>query len=195
MKVVLLERVENLGTIGDVVGVKDGFARNFLLPRHKALRATAANLKVFEAQKEQIVARNAANKAAAEKSASELDGTTYVIIRQAGDSGQLYGSVNARDVADAVAEAGGKVERNQIVLNTPIKTLGLHVITVRLHAEVSLTLTVNVARSADEAERQAAGENVIASQFEEDRAAADEAAADMLEGGAGQAIADAPYEA
>ena len=195
MKVVLLERVENLGTIGDVVGVKDGFARNFLLPRHKALRATAANLKVFEAQKEQIVARNAANKAAAEKSASELDGTTYVIIRQAGDSGQLYGSVNARDVADAVAEAGGKVERNQIVLNTPIKTLGLHVITVRLHAEVSLTLTVNVARSADEAERQAAGENVIASQFEEDRVAAEEAAADMLEGGAGQAIADAPYEA
>jgi large subunit ribosomal protein L9 len=195
MKVVLLERVENLGTIGDVVGVKDGFARNFLLPRHKALRATAANLKVFEAQKEQIVARNNATKAAAEKSASELDGTTYVIIRQAGDSGQLYGSVNARDVADAVAEAGGKVERNQIVLNTPIKTLGLHVITVRLHAEVSLTLTVNVARSADEAERQAAGENVIASQFEEDRAAADEAAADMLEGGAGQAIADAPYEA
>jgi large subunit ribosomal protein L9 len=195
MKVVLLERVENLGTIGDVVGVKDGFARNFLLPRHKALRATAANLKVFEAQKEQIVARNNATKDAAEKSASELDGTTYVIIRQAGDSGQLYGSVNARDVADAVAEAGGKVERNQIVLNTPIKTLGLHVITVRLHAEVSLTLTVNVARSADEAERQAAGENVIASQFEEDRAAADEAAADMLEGGAGQAIADAPYEA
>jgi large subunit ribosomal protein L9 len=195
MKVVLLERVENLGTIGDVVGVKDGFARNFLLPRHKALRATAANLKVFEAQKEQIVARNNATKAAAEKSASELDGTTYVIIRQAGDSGQLYGSVNARDVADAVAEAGGKVERNQIVLNTPIKTLGLHAITVRLHAEVSLTLTVNVARSADEAERQAAGENVIASQFEEDRAAADEAAADMLEGGAGQAIADAPYEA
>lgn len=195
MKVVLLERVENLGTIGDVVGVKDGFARNFLLPRHKALRATAANLKVFEAQKEQIVARNAANKSAAEKSASELDGTTYVIIRQAGDSGQLYGSVNARDIADAVAEAGGKVERNQIVLNTPIKTLGLHVITVRLHAEVSLTLTVNVARSADEAERQAAGENVIASQFEEDRLADEAAAADLLEGGAGAALADAPYEA
>jgi len=195
MKVVLLERVENLGTIGDVVGVKDGFARNFLLPRHKALRATAANLKVFEAQKEQIVARNAANKSAAEKSASELDGTTYVIIRQAGDSGQLYGSVNARDVAEAVAEAGGKVERNQIVLNTPIKTLGLHVITVRLHAEVSLTLTVNVARSADEAERQAAGENVIASQFEEDRLADEAAAADLLEGGAGAALADAPYEA
>jgi large subunit ribosomal protein L9 len=195
MKVVLLERVENLGTIGDVVGVKDGFARNFLLPRHKALRATAANLKVFEAQKEQIVARNASNKSAAEKSASELDGSTYVIIRQAGDSGQLYGSVNARDVAEAVAEAGGKVERNQIVLNTPIKTLGLHVITVRLHAEVSLTITVNVARSADEAERQASGENIIASQFEEDRVAAEEAAADMIEGGAGEAMQNAPYEA
>ncbi|ESQ84401.1 50S ribosomal protein L9 [Asticcacaulis sp. AC466] len=194
MKVVLLERVENLGTIGDVVGVKDGFARNYLLPRHKALRATAANLKVFEAQKEQIVARNAAAKAGAEKAASELDGTTYVIIRQAGDGGQLYGSVNARDVADAIAEAGGKVERNQVVLNTPIKTLGLHEIKVRLHAEVSLTITVNVARSADEAERQAAGENVIAAQFEEDRLADEAAAADMLEGGAGAAMADAPYE-
>lgn len=195
MKIVLLERVENLGHIGDIAVVKDGFARNYLLPRHKALRATAANLKVFEAQKEQIVARNAANKAAAEAAAAALDGTTYVVIRQAGDSGQLYGSVNARDVADAVAEAGGKVERNQIVLNTPIKTLGVHAIKVRLHAEVSLTISVNVARSADEAVRQAAGENVIASQFEEDRLAADEAAADMLEGGAGEAMQNAPYEA
>ncbi len=195
MKVVLLERVENLGQIGDIATVKDGFARNYLLPRHKALRATAANLKIFEAQKEQIVARNAANKAAAEKAAGELDGTTYVVIRQAGDSGQLYGSVNARDVAEAVAEAGGKVERNQIVLDTPIKTLGLHSLKVRLHAEVSITITVNVARSADEAERQAAGENVIASQFEEDRLADEQAAADLLEGGAGQAMADAPYEA
>jgi large subunit ribosomal protein L9 len=195
MKVVLLERVENLGSIGDVVGVKDGFARNFLLPRHKALRATSANLKVFEAQKDQIVARNAANKAAAEQAGSELDGTTYVIIRQAGDAGQLYGSVNARDVADVVAEAGAKIERNQIVLNTPIKTLGLHAITVRLHAEVSLTITVNVARSQDEADRQASGENIIAAQFEEDRVAAEEAAADMLEGGAGEAMQNAPYEA
>ncbi|HWU49119.1 MAG TPA: 50S ribosomal protein L9 [Asticcacaulis sp.] len=195
MKVVLLERVENLGTIGDVVGVKDGYARNYLLPRHKALRATAANLKVFEAQKEQIVARNAAAKAAAEKAASELDGSSYIVIRQAGDTGQLYGSVNARDVVDAVAEAGGKVERHQVVLNTPIKTLGLHQISVRLHAEVAITITVNVARSQDEAERQAAGENVIASQFEEDRLADEAAAADLLEGGAGAAMADAPYEA
>ncbi|MBW8880669.1 MAG: 50S ribosomal protein L9 [Asticcacaulis sp.] len=194
MKIVLLERVDNLGAIGDVVGVKDGYARNFLLPRHKALRATAANLKVFEAQKDQIVARNAAAKAAAEKAASELDGTTYIIIRQAGDSGQLYGSVNARDVMEAVAEAGGKVERNQIVLDTPIKTLGVHSLKVRLHAEVSISISVNVARSADEADRQAAGENVIAAQFEEDRLAEEAAAADMLEGGAGQAMADAPYE-
>jgi len=195
MKVVLLERVENLGTIGDVVGVKDGFARNYLLPRHKALRATAANLKVFEAQKEQIVARNAAAKAAAEKTAETLDGSTYVIIRQAGDTGQLYGSVNARDVAEAVAEAGNKVERNQIVLDTPIKTLGVHSLKVRLHAEVAVTISVNVARSQDEADRQAAGENVIASQFEEDRLADEAAAADLLEGGAGAALADAPYEA
>jgi large subunit ribosomal protein L9 len=195
MKVVLLERVDNLGAIGDVVGVKDGFARNFLLPRHKALRATAANLKVFEAQKDQIVARNAAARAAAEKAAETLDGSSYIIIRQAGDSGQLYGSVNARDVSEAVAEAGGKVERNQIVLNTPIKTLGLHPLKVRLHAEVAVTITVNVARSQDEADRQAAGENVISAQFEEDRLADEAAAADMLEGGAGQAMADAPYEA
>ncbi len=195
MKVVLLERVENLGQIGDIATVKDGFARNYLLPRHKALRATAANLKVFEAQKDQIVARNAAARAAAEKSAADLDGATYIIIRQAGDSGQLYGSVNARDVSDAVAEAGQKVERNQISLDTPIKTLGVHALKVRLHAEVTVTISVNVARSQDEAERQAAGENVIASQFEEDRLADEAAAADMLEGGAGQAIADAPYEA
>jgi large subunit ribosomal protein L9 len=175
--------------------VKDGYARNYLLPRHKALRATAANLKVFEAQKEQIVARNAAAKAAAEKAASELDGSSYIVIRQAGDTGQLYGSVNARDVVEAVAEAGGKVERHQVVLNTPIKTLGLHQISVRLHAEVAITITVSVARSQDEAERQAAGENFIASQFEEDRLADEAAAADLLEGGAGAAMADAPYEA
>lgn len=191
MKVVLLERVENLGTIGDVVAVKDGFARNFLLPRHKALRATTENLRVFEAQKEQIVARNAAARSSAEKQASELDGSQYIVIRQAGETGQLYGSVTGRDVAEAITAAGGKVERNQIVLDTPIKTLGLHPLKVRLHAEVSLTITVNVARSEDEAERQAAGENVIAAQFEEERLAEEAAAADLLEGGAGQAVAEA----
>lgn len=195
MKVILLERVENLGTIGDTVAVKDGFARNFLLPRHKALRATAANLKVFEAQKEQIHARNAAAKAAAEKTASELDGKSFVIIRQAGETGQLYGSVSARDVAEAVIASGSKIERNQVVLNIPIKTLGVHNVAVRLHAEVALSVSINIARSADEAERQAAGENVVATQFAEDKAIADENAADMLEGGAGLAVAEADYEA
>ncbi|MEM9965609.1 MAG: 50S ribosomal protein L9 [Asticcacaulis sp.] len=193
MKVVLLERVDNLGTIGEVVTVKDGFARNFLLPRHKALRATSANLAVFEAQKEQIIARNAAAKAAAEKQAADLDGTQYVIIRQAGETGHLYGSVSGRDVAEVIVAEGGKVERNQIVLDTPIKALGVHPLKVRLHAEVFVTITVNIARSEDEAERQAAGENVIAAQFEEDRLADEAATADLLEGGAGQAVAES-YE-
>lgn len=195
MKVILLERVESLGVIGDVVSVKDGFARNFLLPRHKALRANAQNIKLFEAQKDQIHARNHAAKAAAEALAAELDGQRFVIIRQAGETGHLYGSVSARDVAEAVAAAGQKIERNLIVLNIPIKTLGLHNIKVRLHAEVSVTIMVNVARSHDEAERQAAGENIAAAQAEEDRLLAEEAAADLLEGGAGQALMDAPIDA
>jgi len=186
MKVVLLERVENLGAIGDVVTVKDGFARNFLLPREKALRATGANLKVFEAQRAQIEARNEKAKADAGKSGEKLDGQTYVLIRQAGESGQLYGSVTARDVADAIKADGGKVERSQVVLNTPIKTLGVHDVQVRLHAEVSVTVKINVARSADEAERQARGEDVIASRFDEERELAAEQAADLVEGGAGQ---------
>lgn len=186
MKVILLERVEKLGAIGDTVSVKDGFARNFLLPRHKALRATAANLKIFEAQRDQIEARNAEARTQAERVGEKIDGQTYVVIRQAGDSGQLYGSVAARDVAEAIQADGGKVERNQVVLNTPIKTLGLHEVKVRLHAEVTVTVVVNVARSADEAERQARGENVIASQFDEEREAASAAAQDLFEGGAGQ---------
>jgi large subunit ribosomal protein L9 len=186
MKVVLLERVENLGAIGDVVTVKDGFARNFLLPRDKARRATAANLKAFEVERAAIEARNEKNKAEARKVADKIDGETYVMIRQAGETGQLYGSVAGRDVAEAVQAAGGKVERSQVVLNTAIKTLGVHEVLVRLHAEVTATVKVNIARSEDEAERQARGEDVIASQFSDERAAAEEAAADMLAGGAGQ---------
>ncbi|WP_296818302.1 50S ribosomal protein L9 [Brevundimonas sp.] len=186
MKVVLLERVENLGAIGDVVTVKDGFARNFLLPREKALRATSANLKVFEAQRAQIEARNEKAKAEAGKSGEKLDGSTYVLIRQAGESGQLYGSVTARDIADAIQAEGGKAERSQVVLNLPIKTLGVHEVQVRLHAEVTVTVKVNVARSADEAERQARGEDVIRSQFDEERELAAEQAKDLFEGGAGQ---------
>ena len=193
MKVVLLERVSNLGAIGDVVQVKDGFARNFLLPRAKALRATGANLKVFEAQRGQIEARNAENKAVAERAGSKLDGQTYILIRQAGESGQLYGSVSGRDVADAMEAEGGRVERNQVVLDRPIKTLGVHDVKVQLHPEVEVTVHINIARSADEADRQAAGEDVIASRFADERAQDAAAAQDMMEGGAGQAMADADY--
>jgi len=192
MKVILLERLEGWGVLGDVVDVKDGYARNFLLPRQKALRANAANLKVFEAQRAEIEARNAKTKEAAGRAGEKLDGTSYILIRQAGESGQLYGSVSGRDVAEAInaESAGAKVERSTVVLDKPIKTLGVHEVKVRLHPEVTVTVSINVARSQDEAERQARGENVISSQFEEERIAADQAAADLLEGGAGQAAAD-----
>jgi len=185
MKVILLERVERLGGLGEIVTVKDGFARNFLLPRSKALRATQANMKVFEGQRVEIENRNASARAAAEKAGQRLDGSSYVMIRQAGDSGQLYGSVSGRDIADAVNAEGGRIDRSMVALDKPIKTLGVHPIRVRLHAEVTVTVSVNIARSPDEAERQARGENVIASQFEEDRASDAQSAADMLEGGAG----------
>ena len=186
MKVVLLERVENLGAIGDVVTVKDGFARNFLLPREKALRATSKNLEKFELDRAAIEARNDRNKGEAQKIADKIDGQSYVMIRQAGETGQLYGSVAGRDVAEAIQAEGGKVERSQVVLNTAIKTLGVHEVLVRLHAEVSAKVKVNIARSADEAERQAKGEDVIASQFSDEREAAEQAAQDLIAGGAGQ---------
>jgi large subunit ribosomal protein L9 len=185
MKVILLERVERLGGLGEIVTVKDGFARNFLLPKSKALRATQANMKVFEGQRVEIENRNASARAAAEKAGQRLDGSSYVMIRQAGDSGQLYGSVSGRDIADAVNAEGGRIDRSMVALDKPIKTLGVHPVKVRLHAEVTVTVSINIARSADEAERQARGENVIASQFEEDRASDAQSAADMLEGGAG----------
>src|SRR5262252_1110321 len=155
MKVILLERVERLGALGDVVNVKDGFARNFLLPRSKALRANEANLKVFEAQRSDIEARNAKARDAAEKSSKKIDGESFVIIRQAGESGQLYGSVSGRDVAEAIQAEGGQIDRSQVVLDRPIKALGLHPVKVRLHPEVAITVNVNVARSQDEADRQA----------------------------------------
>ena len=187
MKVILLERLEGWGALGDVVTVKDGFARNFLLPRSKALRANAANMKVFDAQRAEIEVRNAKTKDAAGQSGEKLDGTAYILVRQAGESGHLYGSVAGRDVADIInAEGGNKVERAMVVLDKPIKTLGLHEVKVRLHPEVTATVTLNIARSQDEAERQARGENVINAQFEEEREAAEQAATDLLEGGAGQ---------
>ena len=165
MKVILLERVERLGVLGDVVNVKDGFARNFLLPRSKALRANAANLKVFEGMRHDVEARNAQARAAAEKAGGRIDGVTYVMIRQAGETGQLYGSVSGRDVAAAVNAEGGKIDRAMIVLDRPIKTLGVHEVKVRLHAEVAVTVKINIARSIDEAERQARGENVLADRY------------------------------
>jgi large subunit ribosomal protein L9 len=185
MKLILLERVEGWGSLGDVVNVKDGFARNYLLPRNKALRATKANEKVFDAQRAEIEARNAKAKEAAAKIGDKLDGESYILIRQAGESGQLYGSVSGRDVADAIQAEGGKAERSAVVLDKPIKTLGLHEVKIRLHPEVTVTVTLNIARSQDEAERQSRGENIIASQFEEDRLISEEAQADLLEGGAG----------
>lgn len=190
MKVILLERVEGRGGLGDVVNVKDGYARNFLLPRQKALRATSANLKVFEAQRSELEARNAKAKDAAANAGQNLDGSSYILIRQAGESGQLYGSVAGRDVADAVNATAGKIDRTMVVLDKPIKTLGLHQVKVRLHPEVAVTITLNIARSADEAERQARGENIINAQFEEERIAAEQAAAELLEGGAGQIAAE-----
>jgi large subunit ribosomal protein L9 len=190
MKVILLERVEGRGGLGDVINVKDGYARNYLLARHKALRANEANLKVFEAQRADIEARNEKTREVAGQAVEKLDGSSYILIRQAGEGGQLYGSVSGRDVADAIRDEGGKVERSQIVLDKPIKTIGLHEVKVRLHAEVTVTVTINIARSQDEAERQARGENVINSQFEEERAFAEEQAADLLEGGAGQQDGD-----
>jgi large subunit ribosomal protein L9 len=191
MKVILLERVERLGALGDVVTVKDGFARNYLLPRDKALRASEANLKVFESRRHEIEAQNAKARDAAEKVSTKVDGQNYVIIRQAGESGQLYGSVSGRDVAEAIVAGGGKVDRAQVVLDRPIKALGVHPVRVRLHPEVVVWVNVNVARSQDEAERQARGENVITSQLEEERAMAQQAAEELFEGGAGQAMAEA----
>ena len=193
MKVVLLERVERLGAIGDVVSVKDGFARNFLLPRQKALRASTSNLKVFEAERVQIEARNAEARAAAERNGAKLEGENYVLIRQAGESGQLYGSVSGRDVAEAIVEAGGRIERSQVVLDRPIKTVGMHEVKLKLHPEVTVTVKVNVARSQDEADRQARGENVITSAFDQERLDAEAQAKDLFDGGAGQALAEAEY--
>jgi large subunit ribosomal protein L9 len=168
MKVILLERVGRMGTIGDEVTVKDGFARNFLLPQGKALRASEANRAKFEADRQTIEARNAERRSEAEKNASSLDGKSIVMVRQAGETGQLYGSVTARDIADALVADGEKVERNQVDLEGPIKTVGLHEVALNLHAEVTVKITVNVARSSDEAERQAAGENLARKDYNDE---------------------------
>src|SRR5918911_3538723 len=170
MEVILLERVEKLGAIGDVVKVKDGFARNYLLPRKKALRANEANRKLFEAQRAQIEADNAARRSDAEKAAKGVDGKSVQLIRQASNTGQLYGSVSARDIAEALEGVGAKVAKSQVVLDRPIKAIGLHEIKIALHPEVAVTVKVNVARSPEEADLQAQGIDVLQQMFEEQAA-------------------------
>jgi len=183
MQVILLERVEKLGQMGDEVRVKDGFARNFLLPKKKALRATKANREFFQAQKAQLEAQNAERKKGADAIASKLGGKSFVLIRQAGDRGQLYGSVSPRDVAEVMEKAGYQVDRHQVSLRQAIKTIGLFTIPVVLHPEVKVTVTVNVARSEDEAAALARGEDVLAGKTEAEEARA--AAEEVFEEGAG----------
>lgn len=168
MEVILLERIGRLGQMGDVVTVKDGYARNFLLPRGKALRATDANRKRFDNDRAQLEARNLEMKKEADGVSTKLDGRSFIIIRQAGESGQLYGSVSTRDISDAVSAGGVTVDRRQVMLDRPIKALGLHDVRVALHPEVISHVTVNVARSEDEAARQARGEDVTAMRDEDE---------------------------
>ncbi len=167
MDVILLERIAKLGQMGDQVRVRDGYARNFLLPQGKALRATESNRKRFEAERVQLEARNLERKSEAEQVAVKLDGQSFVVVRQAGETGQLYGSVSTRDLAEILDTAGFKVSRNQIALTQPIKTIGLHQVAVALHPDVETSVTVNVARSEDEAERQARGEDLTSPEIDE----------------------------
>jgi large subunit ribosomal protein L9 len=206
MEVILLERVAKLGQIGEVVRVRDGFARNFLLPQGKALRATDQNRAKFEGMKAELETRNLQLKSEAEQVHKSLDGQSFVLIRQAGETGQLYGSVSGRDISGALTIGGFKVDRRQIVLNTPIKSIGLHKVPVMLHAEVEVVVIVNVARSDDEAARQARGEDLTVRRDDEAeeravaRVAADkffeapraEAAEPAAEGEATEAKAEKP---
>jgi large subunit ribosomal protein L9 len=177
MEIILLERIGRLGQIGDVVTVKDGYARNFLLPHGKALRATEANRAHFENERAQLEARDLERKTEAEAVSEKLAGQSFVVIRQAGDTGQLYGSVSTRDIATAVTEGGFSIERQQVMLDRPIKTLGLHEVRLALHGEVVPTVLVNVARTEDEAQRQARGEDVTQELTDEEEEAAEALAA------------------
>jgi large subunit ribosomal protein L9 len=196
MEVILLERVEKLGGIGDVVNVKNGFARNYLLPNKKALRANEANRKVFEANRAKIEADNAERRSDAEKSAKGVDGKTVQLIRQASNTGQLYGSVSARDIVEALEGEGAKVTKSQVVLDRPIKNIGVHDVKVALHPEVAVIVKVNVARSPEEADLQAQGVDVLAQMFEEEAApAVEELAPEAAEEAAPAEAAAAPAEA
>jgi large subunit ribosomal protein L9 len=170
MEIILLERIENLGTIGDVVRVRDGYARNYLLPQKKALRANDANRQVFEANRERLEKENAERRTDAEKEGQSLEGAEVVLIRASSNSGQLYGSVNVRDIAHALEEQGHKVDKRQVVMGSPIKAIGLHEVIIALHPEVRVTVKANVARSDDEAELQRQGVDVMAQVFEEQHA-------------------------
>ena len=197
MQVILLERIGRLGQMGDVVTVKDGFARNFLLPQGKALRATKANRERFEKERAQLEARNLELKSEAGAVADKLQGQSFIIIRQAGDSGQLYGSVTTRDISTVVTEGGFSIERRQVMLDRPIKTLGLHDVRIGLHAEVEPRVTINVARSPDEAARQARGEQVTGKamdEAEEEAIKARAAAEKLFEEGAGAELAEETAE-
>jgi large subunit ribosomal protein L9 len=179
MDVILLERIAKLGQMGDKVRVRDGYARNFLLPQGKALRATEANRKRFESDRAQLEVRNLERKSEAEQVAVKLDGRSFIVVRQAGETGQLYGSVSTRDLAEILDNGGFKVARNQIALAQPIKAIGLHQVSIALHPDVETLVTVNVARSDDEAERQARGEDLtspLAEEFDEEDVADSEAA-------------------
>ncbi len=195
MEVILLERIAKLGQMGDVVRVKDGFARNFLLPKGKAMRATAANRTKFEGMKVDLQATSLAAKGEADKVASKLDGQNFTVLRQASETGQLYGSVSPRDLAQIMTQGGFTVDRNQVALNMPIKTIGSHKVPIVLHPEVEVTITINVARNADEAERIARGEDVTTRRDQDDEdddaeaEAAKAAAAAVFEPGVGEAPA------
>ena len=193
MEVILLERVEKLGAIGDVVNVKPGFARNYLLPNKKALRANEANRKLFEANRSRIEEENAVRRSDAESASKGVDGKTVQLIRQASNTGQLYGSVSARDIVEALEGVGAKATKSQIVLDRPIKAIGVHDVKVALHPEVAVTVKVNVARSPEEADLQAQGVDVLKQMFEEE--AAPLAAEDLAPAGETEDTPDADAEA
>ena len=199
MDIILLQRIEKLGSIGDVVTVKDGYARNFLLPQKKALRANEANKKVFEANRDRLEKENAERRTEAEKAGEKVDGVEIVLIRAASNTGQLYGSVNVRDIAAALADKGHDIDKKQVIMGDPSKAIGMHEVRIDLHPEVSVTIKANVARSDDEAELQSQGGDVMAQMFEDEQREIEEQAeanridsnlepgeipADMLEDGA-----------
>ena len=177
MDIILLQRIEKLGTIGDVVSVKDGYARNFLLPQKKALRANEANKKVFEANRDRLEKENAERRSEAEKAGEKVDGVEIVLIRAASNTGQLYGSVNVRDIVNGLETKGHEIDKKQVIMGNPIKTIGMHDVRVDLHPEVSITVKANVARSDDEAELQSQGVDVLAQMFEDEQREIEEMAA------------------